>query len=81
MNEKGGAMILKEYVKIFKVDKKKFAKDVGTSFQYINHIINGRKNAGREMAKRIAKSTNGQCSVFEVMFPEEFQKQKEHKNG
>lgn len=65
-------MLLKDYLKSKKITQVLFAKRIGVSTVYLNHIIKGRRYVGREMAKKIEFASNHHVSLLEILYPDDY---------
>ena len=63
-------MNLKDYLK--SKDKSKFAKQIGTTKNYLNLLIYGIRRPSPELAKKIEIATQGKVSRWELLYPEEY---------
>jgi len=63
-------MNLKDYLK--SKDKSKFAKQIGTTKNYLNLLIYGIRRPSPELAKKIEEATHGKVSRWELLYPEEY---------
>lgn len=46
-----------------------FAKEVGTTKNYINLLVIGQRRPSPELALKIERATGGQVTVMELLFP------------
>lgn len=53
-----------------------FAKEVGVSRNHINMIVNDHAKPGAGLAAKIEAATNGEVTLRELLFPEQFKENK-----
>jgi len=63
-------MELKTYIKQSGKSREQFAQEIGTTKNYINNLCQKNHFPGRKLALKIEKSTNGEVSKMDLLFPE-----------
>lgn len=63
-------MDLKTYFSTFGKSRADFAKEIGSTLNYINNLCQRPNQVGKKTALRISQATNGKVSVMELLFPE-----------
>lgn len=68
-------MLLKEW--LFRKNRKisDFAKELDIDRTHINLIVLGKKKPSPKLAAKIEKATNGEVTLRELLFPEEYKEE------
>lgn len=60
-------MDLREYLFKKRIKVSEFSRTINYDRSYINDIVNGKKFAGKKLAKAISDATDGEVTVEELM--------------
>jgi hypothetical protein len=61
-------MWLDDYLHLKKIKASKFAAELGIHRNHLYDVIAGRKRAGPKLAKKIAKATNDEVKLTEILY-------------
>jgi len=67
-------MLLKDYLKRYKIKTREFAKLLNMTPNYASQLINGHRKITRKNAKLIEEVTDGKVSRLECLYPEEYER-------
>lgn len=73
-------MELKEYLVFKDIDREDFAREIGTSKGYLDQIISGHRQAGKNLALKIEKATGGDVPLRTLLFGNDKEDQNEDRD-